>query len=471
MRKFILAAVGAGMAILPAAAGAQEAGDRWQIHEWGTFTALQNEVGRPLGWINTEDEPVPSFCHRLSHSLLVPVDDLAPAFFKDAPRAHPDVILRLETPVVYFHPPASATLPQKVDFRVEFRGGWLTEYYPDGKVGAPGLTTRSFQYGRLHSGIQGSLEWKGLQIGKEGSFPKTEDPVWLSPRNVKAASVTAAGGESERFLFYRGVAYSQAPLLVLRSEDGKTLHIEGWLPDALKNQVPLRIPRLWLADIREDGTTAFRTLPAQKIAMTTLAPLTTIPSSFEAKDYSLARLNALRSEMHDGLVGDGLHSDEADALLNTWDASYFRSSGMRLFFLVPRAWTDYMLPLKTSIEADIKRVMIGRLELITPQQRECLKRIAATQAPSSAWFQEWAAKNPDAWKRYQQKREEGNLRALRDEKIEIPDDYRAYLELGRFRNAIVLDEIGRTLSDGVRKFVDAYDLHEAKVGGIPAQER
>src|SRR5579872_1864284 len=223
MRKLMLLAVGAGIALVPAAAGARQAGERWKIHEWGTFTALQDEVGHPLGWINTEDEPVPPFCHRLSHSLLVPIDDLAPAFFKDAPRAHPDVILRLETPVLYFHPPASATLPQQVDVKVEFRGGWLTEYYPDAKVGAPGLTTRSFQYGRIHPGTQGSLEWKGLQVGKEGTFPATEDPVWLSPRQVKAAALTAAGGESERFLFYRGVAYSQAPLLVQRLGDGKTL--------------------------------------------------------------------------------------------------------------------------------------------------------------------------------------------------------------------------------------------------------
>jgi len=115
--------------------------------------------------------------------------------------------------------------------------------------------------------------------------------------------------------------------------------------------------------------------------------------------------------------------------------------------------------------------MIGRLELITPEQRDCLKRIEATRTPSSTWYQDWAAKNPDAWKRYQQKREEGNLRALRDEKIDIPDDYRAYLELGRCRNAIVLDAIGRTESDGLRKFVEAYDLDAARVGELPAQDR
>ena len=459
MRALLIVAVGAGLAIAPVAAGGQEAPARWGIHEWGTFTALQGEDGNPLGWINTEDEPVPPFCHRLSRSLLVPVDDLAPTFQKDAPRAHPDVILRLETPVVYFHPPASAKLPVKVDLRVDFRGGWLTEYYPDAKVGAPGLQNRTFQYGRLRSETKGSLEWKGLEVGKQGTFPNTEDAVWLSPRAVKAAPVTSATGESEQFLFYRGVAYMQAPLIISRGEDGKMFSIRSWSPPELENWGPIRIPRLWLADIREDGSTAFRTLPGFRLTDGTLSA----PLAFEERDYSAERLKALRKEMHEGLKADGLNPDEADALLNTWDASYFRSHGLRLFFLVPRVWTDYVLPLKTSLNADIKRVMVGRIELITRKQRGCIARIAATNNPSSTWYQEWAAKHPDAWKRFQQKREEGNLSALREEKIAIPDDYRAYLELGRFRNALVLSELKTNPTEGLQKFVDAYDLHEAKI--------
>jgi hypothetical protein len=167
--------------------------------------------------------------------------------------------------------------------------------------------------------------------------------------------------------------------------------------------------------------------------------------------------------MRDGLMSQGLFADEAEALLNTWDASYFRSHGMRLFFLVPRPYCDYVLPLKASIDADVTRAMIGRLELITPSQRACLARISGTKAPDAAWYQDWAQKNPEAWKRFQQKRQEGNLHSLREENVRIPDDYLAYLQLGRFRNAIVLDELKRRPTEGLRKFVDAYDLHEAKI--------
>ena len=238
-------AMAAGLALIPGALAAQDKSEaeKWKIHEWGTFTALQTESGEPLGWINTEDEPVPSFCRRLSQSLLVPVDDLAPGFFKDAPRCHPDVILRLETPVVYFHPPKSVKLPAKISLRVDFRGGWLTEYYPNAKVTAPGVQNR-LQYGRLTATTQGSLEWRDLQVGKAGPFPETKDEVWLAPRRVKSAPVTNAEGESEQFLFYRGVAYCHAPLVTRRTADGKALTIHGYLPADLGARTVLQVPRL-----------------------------------------------------------------------------------------------------------------------------------------------------------------------------------------------------------------------------------
>jgi hypothetical protein len=31
------------------------------VHEWGTFTCLQDENGQAVGGINVDDEPVPQF--------------------------------------------------------------------------------------------------------------------------------------------------------------------------------------------------------------------------------------------------------------------------------------------------------------------------------------------------------------------------------------------------------------------------
>src|SRR4051812_4817647 len=81
---------------------------KWIIHEWGTFTSLQNERGEAIGGINTDDEPVPQFVHRLANFILLRPTEIPAFFCQGAPRCHPDVTMRLETPVIYFHPPKSA---------------------------------------------------------------------------------------------------------------------------------------------------------------------------------------------------------------------------------------------------------------------------------------------------------------------------------------------------------------------------
>ncbi len=92
------------------------------VHEWGTFTSLQAEDGRALGGINTDDEPVPAFVHDIARGLLLPASEAPPTFSQGAPSAHPDVTMRLETPVIYFHGLASERRP--IEVKVAFRGGW-----------------------------------------------------------------------------------------------------------------------------------------------------------------------------------------------------------------------------------------------------------------------------------------------------------------------------------------------------------
>src|SRR5205814_3464715 len=76
------------------------------------------------------------------------------------------------------------------------------------------------------------LSWKNLRIGGERGGPATDVPAWLAPRRVPdASSVTTAAGETERYLFYRGVGHIDAPLS--RSEErrvGKEC-TPRWSPD------------------------------------------------------------------------------------------------------------------------------------------------------------------------------------------------------------------------------------------------
>jgi hypothetical protein len=48
-------------------------------------------------------------------------------------------------------------------------------------------------------------------------------------------------------------------------------------------------------------------------------------------------LDGLKQELADALVSQGLYRKEADAMIETWRDSWFEE-GMRVFYLVPRAW-------------------------------------------------------------------------------------------------------------------------------------
>ena len=43
--------------------------------------------------------------------------------------------------------------------------------------------------------------------------------------------------------------------------------------------------------------------------------------------------------------------------------------------------------------------------------------------------------------------------------VEAPESYKLYLRLGRFRNALVLDEEKRRPTDGLRQMIDTYRLN------------
>ena len=163
---------------------------------------------------------------------------------------------------------------------------------------------------------------------------------------------------------------------------------------------------------------------------------------------------------------EGLHDDEADGLLNTWEASYFRRPGLRLFFMVPRQWTDHVLPLKVSGSADISRAMVGRIEIVTPRQRDLLKRVAAGPVSDPQWVRTAMTKanagREDYYREEWYQEVMDGSRSLTSINIEMPADYRAYLNLGRFRNALILDENARRPSENLARFIKAYDLEAAQ---------
>ncbi|HWB60413.1 MAG TPA: hypothetical protein VG733_13035, partial [Chthoniobacteraceae bacterium] len=131
--------------------------------------------------------------------------------------------------------------------------------------------------------------------------------------------------------------------------------------------------------------------------------------------------------------------------LNTWQVSYFKSPGMRFFYLLPRADIDGRLPLQISVDADITRVIVGRIELVTPEQRALLAKIAAGPAPDMGAVRAAMAKKDANFFAHPENAANWDA-VMRGAKpfgalgVELPELYADYLKLGRFRNALVLDE-------------------------------
>ena len=389
--------------------------------------------------------------------------------------------MRLETPVIYFHLPKSAAGIQTASVRVTFHGGWLSEFYPDANFTVAGLENNRFQFGHLCADTKSVLEWNDLKIGGDWPVTNTSARVWTSPRAVESASVQATNGESEKFLFYRGVAHLNAPLKVSRDADSGDLLFRSQLED-LPGTGSLPVHSLWLVDIQPGGKIAFRTLSPISLNHDSKKILAHTSPDFASGDFSAGNLEKLKAALQSALVSEGLNTDEALALLNTWELSYFKSTGLRVFFLVPRAWTDFYLPLEISRPADIHRVMVGRIELVTPRQREILQTISgfstnritqdATQLAARylGRYMSGMTNRANEQSMAQFNREMADLYSGQKSLatfVSIPKTYQTYLDLGRFRNALVLDEAKSHPTEGLTNFIATYRLQAYQPPATP----
>ena len=82
------------------------------------------------------------------------------------------------------------------------------------------------------------------------------------------------------------------------------------------------------------------------------------------------------------LTAAGLYEKEALAMVNTWRSSWFGENGTRLLYLVPGKLTDKLLPLAVDPAPDERvRVLVGRLETLTPEDCQRLVHALASSVP------------------------------------------------------------------------------------------
>ena len=81
--------------------------------------------------------------------------------------------------------------------------------------------------------------------------------------------------------------------------------------------------------------------------------------------------------------------------------------------------------------------MVARIELVSPAQWALLRQLSDIPPVNSNWLEE-ARKSPGYERLAAGRSDFGDLG------VEIPPDFQAYLDLGRFRDALVIASIGST---------------------------
>jgi len=327
--QYSVTSIVAGAAIATALAGvavfsnAAEQADL-TVHEWGTFTSIADFDGRAAEWRPLAAPPeLPCFVER---SAFAGKGSLAGT-------------VRMETPVLYFY----GQQPAMVDVGVRFMSGVITEWFPHAAVSESNAS--------LGPGSQGVIRWRNVRImpTPADAFPvDTSGSHYYAARDTHAAPI-AVGTQTEKFLFYRGVARFDLPIAATISADGNV---------ALRNRAhdPIADVVLFTNDhgrLRYD------------VRHQAGADVTIDPPLFDREPT--VELEAM-------LVGQGLYADEATAMVRTWRDSWFEP-GTRIFYIVPRPIIESTLPLDIHPRpADIARVFVARTELVTAQALDEVKR-------------------------------------------------------------------------------------------------
>jgi hypothetical protein len=369
MKRLVLAALMLSSAVLTAAAAGDiptnaprsspaptppPAAGRLVVHEWGTFTGFAGSDGTHLPFRSDVGADLPGFIltraaqhHRLNPADVSSLLDLS----KDGLLA----MQRMETPVVYFY----ADAPRDVDVRVEFPQGLLTEFYPPVRAMAPAYK------GSREKLSDSSLDWGRVRIvpGDAGTrVPKIENNNhYRHARETDAALVQFSDkpGETheEKFLFYRGVGNFTLPVaLAATGGDHFVLQTSGEDP----------IGAVFLVRV-EDGRTRFSAYHNVRGRLEMKLP----PAGPGMVTDAGAQSAGLGEALVTALVGQGLYEKEARAMVKTWESSWFaeKGTGTRLLYTLPRRATDSILPLTVTPTPDeTVRVLVGRIDLLTPEQ-------------------------------------------------------------------------------------------------------
>ena len=354
--------------------------NRLTVHEWGTFTSFSGSDGVKLEFRPLQDADLPYFVlDRQRQSGLA-----YPSKFDYR------VLQRMETPVTYFY----VDRPREVNVRVEFPRGLLTEFYPPVlrmtplfKLSGPELVGNS------------SLDWKVWLIPEDRIQARMPDAAtteslhkrmvekllpssdgydhYAHARKTDSALVYSElpgdpknplvprGGHFEKFLFYRGIGNFDLPLKLTAPANDKL---------ELTNSGATLIRNLFLVNV-DQFTVRFshydKIGPGEKLSLAAPTQTSTVDQLADAVKAALVR--------------EELYDKEAAAMVETWRKSWFGEQGTRLFYMLPQAQTDALLPLTIEpAPQELVRVMVGRMEIMRPSDEARITELVRQSAEALA---------------------------------------------------------------------------------------
>jgi hypothetical protein len=347
-------------------------------HEWGTFTSFQNAEGTALLGLHRGDQPLPDFVYlrnplspqQQSQSILGCFAnsyscDYRPDRNASVSRAANLINQRMETPVIYFYSDQELS----AEVTVDFPQGIITEWYPKASRFSP-------EIGNVKGISDGSMTWN-VNISNQilNVPPVTADSIWNPSRQVDANYIQA-GNEAERLIFYRGVGYFETPFRVTRNESSFTLNNLSANPST--DDVPAV---LYIRVQNGRGyVETLKSLPSQR------SREFFVPDhigDLDMNDYIEEAIQQLVTQ----LVASGLYEKEALAMANTWRQAYFVTPGERFLYILPRTWTDSLLPMTiTPAPTELNRVLVGRVEVMNTerfnQAYAVIRQLALSNTPT-----------------------------------------------------------------------------------------
>ena len=340
----------------------------FEAHEWGTFTSLVGSNGKTQNGMYHEDEKLPDFVHEFGQTQNpfepFPSDpSCANGSFKTCfslPVLENNFVSqKMETPVIYFYGEGNEQV--KVD--VEFPEGIITETYPAPVTSSPKNTPDLVI-------ANGKATFDVQLLDRDVSLPFVESGnIYSHARRVDSLAVRT-GLETERFIFYRGLGRFN-PRISMSSSRGDFSFMVSHRND--KPQAAYLVyykpgAKPHLMPIIGEGS---RVKP-QSIGFGVSRYALSEKEIADFKNYQESTAvygGDVYEALEKGLQTAGLKSDEAKAMVDTWDSGYFHTPGLRLLYILPREEVDQILPLTMTPKAEkMERVFVARMEIMTQKE-------------------------------------------------------------------------------------------------------